>query len=281
MPPVAARLPGDRLHLQHGPIDLVIGADGPGREAAFSAAARRFAPLLDELVAELPLLRSPAGGVRPVGPVAIRMADAVQTHCRRHFVTPMAAVAGAVADEVLASMVASGGLMRAYVNDGGDIAIHLAPGQAYRSGVAGLDATALGAVTIRAGDGIGGIATAGRGGRSQSFGIADSVTVLAATAAAADTAATLVANSVDLPGHPAVSRTPARLLQPDSDLGDRPVTVSVGPLSSDETAAALERGLAEARAMQAAGLIAGAALFLRGATRVLAPVPKTEALCHA
>ena len=97
MPPVAARLPGDRLHLQHGPIDLVIGADGPGREAAFSAAARRFAPLLDELVAELPLLRSPAGGVRPVGPVAIRMADAVQTHCRRHFVTPMAAVAGAAA----------------------------------------------------------------------------------------------------------------------------------------------------------------------------------------
>ncbi|MCB2140081.1 MAG: UPF0280 family protein, partial [Rhodobacteraceae bacterium] len=207
MPAVAARLPGDRLHLQHGPIDLVIGADGPGREAAFAAAARRFAPLLDELVAELPLLRSPAGGVRPVGPVAIRMADAVQTHCRRHFVTPMAAVAGAVADEVLASMVASGGLMRAYVNDGGDIAIHLAPGQAYRSGVAGLDATALGAVTIRAGDGIGGIATSGRGGRSQSFGIADSVTVLAATAAAADAAATLVANSVDLPGHPAVSRT--------------------------------------------------------------------------
>ncbi len=123
--------------------------------------------------------------------------------------------------------------------------------------------------------------TSSRGGRNKSFGIADSVTVLAATAAAADAAATLVANSVDLPGHPAVSRTPARLLQPDSDLGDRPVTVSVGPLSSDETAAALERGLAEARAMQAAGLIAGAALFLRGAARVLAPVPKTEALCHA
>jgi ApbE superfamily uncharacterized protein (UPF0280 family) len=41
-----------------------------------------------------------------------------------HF-TPMAAVAGAVADEMLAAMVAGRTLTKAYVNDGGDIAVHL------------------------------------------------------------------------------------------------------------------------------------------------------------
>ncbi|MCV2868005.1 UPF0280 family protein [Defluviimonas sp. WL0002] len=281
MPATAARLPGNRLHLQHGPIDLVIGADGPGREAAFDAAVRRFAPLLDELVAELPLLRRPWGGPSPQGPVARRMACAVAPHARRAFITPMAAVAGAVADEVLSAMVLSGGLARAMVNNGGDIAIHLSPSQSYRAAMAGVDAAVLGTLDIRDGDGIGGIATSGRGGRSLSLGIAQSVTVLASCAAAADAAATLIANAVDLPGHPAITRAPARDLQPDSDLGDRPVTVHVGPLGADETAAALDRGLAEASAMRAAGLIAGAALFLNGAARVMAPAPETETLAHA
>ncbi|MCV2865617.1 UPF0280 family protein [Defluviimonas sp. WL0075] len=281
MPATAARLPGNRLHLQHGPIDLILGADGPGREAAFAAATRRFAPLLDELVAELPLLRQPPGATRPSGPVARRMDAAVRPHSGRHFITPMAAVAGAVADEVLAAMVAAGDLSRAYVNDGGDIALHLESGQVYRAGMAGLDTEALGAVDIRADSGIRGIATSGRGGRSLSLGIADSVTALAATAAAADAAATLIANAVNLTDHPAITRRPARALDPDSDLGDRPVTVAVGTLSAAEIATALDRGLAEAAAMQAAGLIAGAALFLNRASRVLAPTPETEALAHA
>ena len=47
-----------------------------------------------------------------------------------------------------------------------------------------------------------GIATSGWRGRSFSLGIADAVTVLAATAAEADAAATMIANAVDLPGHP-------------------------------------------------------------------------------
>ena len=49
-----------------------------------------------------------------------------------------------------------------------------------------------------------GIATSGWRGRSFSLGIADAVTVLAATAAEADAAATVIANAVDLPGHPAI-----------------------------------------------------------------------------
>ena len=66
-----------------------------------------------------------------------------------------------------------------------------------------------------------GVATSGWRGRSFSLGIADAVTVLAATAAAADAAATIIANAVDLPGHPAIARRPASELEDDSDLGDR------------------------------------------------------------
>jgi uncharacterized protein len=101
-------------------------------------------------------------------------------------------------------------------------------------------------------------------GRSFSLGIADAVTVLARTASQADAAATIIANVVDLPGHPAIVRCPAHDLQPDTDLGARLVTRGVGELSAGEIEAALESGAACARKLLAAGLIDGAALRLLG-----------------
>ena len=100
--PQARLLPdGRRLHLQHGPIDLVVEAWGSrGAVAgAYAAAARRFETVLDELCGELPLLRQPArpGVWRCEGRVARRMEAAVLPHAARGFITPMAAVAGAVA----------------------------------------------------------------------------------------------------------------------------------------------------------------------------------------
>ena len=271
MPPVAAILPGDRLHLQHGPIDLVIGADG-ARDVAFRAAARRFETVLDGLVAELPLLRR-AVGETPAGAVAQRMHKACTSHADAGaFVTPMAAVAGSVADEVLAAMVVAAPLTRAYVNNGGDIALHLAPGQRFRIGLAGLDGAGLGQVAITADSPVRGIATSGAGGRSLSLGIADSVTVLAADAAAADVAATLIANAVDLPGHPAIHRVPARDLQDGSDLGARLVVTGVGALHAAEVNRALERGVLVADQMRQRGQIASAALMLRGQVRVVGDI---------
>nr|WP_245398619.1 UPF0280 family protein [Oceaniglobus trochenteri] len=266
-------MPGDRLHLQHGPIDLVIGADG-ARAAAFSAAEARFASVLEELVEELPLLRSPVGAV-PRRPIARTMHAACWPH-RAVFVTPMAAVAGAVADTVLAAMVAGGGLTRAYVNNGGDIAICLndldnddrkAP--AFTLAMRSLDNRDLGRITLTATDTARGIATSGRGGRSLTMGIADQVTVLARTAAMADVAATLIANAVDLPGHPAITRQPANALSPDSDLGARPVVTHRGPISPRDRETALSRGAALARDMARRGLVDAAALFLDGQTRIV------------
>jgi ApbE superfamily uncharacterized protein (UPF0280 family) len=191
----------------------------------------------------------------------------------------MAAVAGAVADEILACMAGEAPLRRAYVNNGGDIALHLAPGESFSVGLIDRpDRPSLfGRTRIRAEDGVRGIATSGWRGRSFSLGIADAVTILARTAADADAAATAVANAVDLPGHPGIVREPACDLQPDSDLGARPVTRAVGRLSAIEIDEALERGAAAAERLAAAGLIGAAALHLQGVTRTagLAPTPSS------
>lgn len=264
----AALLPDGRLHLQHGPIDLIIEAFGERDEveAAYRQAVDRFGDILPALVRELPILRRPVGEAYPLlqGPVARRMAEAVWPH-RAVFITPMAAVAGAVADEMLQALLAGRTLDKAYVNDGGDIAIHLSPGHSLR---AGIFAQALdGAVTFTHDQPVRGIATSGRGGRSFSLGIADSATVLARSAAAADAAATLIANAVDI-DHPAIERRPACELDPDSDLGDLPVTVAVGELPPEAIDEALNRGLAEARRLRRLGLIDSAALSLLGHWRL-------------
>jgi ApbE superfamily uncharacterized protein (UPF0280 family) len=114
-----------------------------------------------------------------------------------------------------------------------------------------------------------GIATSGWRGRSFSLGIADAVTVLADRAAMADAAATVIANAVDLPGHPTIVRVPARDLAPDSDLGDRLVTQGVSELSKCDIAAALDAGVAVAQSLMSEGLIRSAALNLCGETNIL------------
>ncbi|MGX5802972.1 UPF0280 family protein [Bradyrhizobium sp. Arg314] len=267
---------GKRLHLNHGPIDLIVEAFGSADEcrAAYAQAVARFQTILIELVKELPELRLPAFFLAPrafAGSTARRMEAAVMplAEC---FITPMAAVAGSVADEILSSLVAGRRLDRAYVNNGGDSALHLCKGQSMTSAIAGTGHGMANRVTIRAEDGVRGIATSGWRGRSFSLGIADAVTVLAPTGAEADAAATLIANAVDLPGHPAIARVSARDLAPDSDLGEMPVTQGVGALAAGEVARALDNGLAVAEDFRRRGLIAASALFLGGQTRICGSV---------
>jgi uncharacterized protein len=275
LPQIALLSDGKRLHLQDGPIDLIIEANGLGAEvsAAHEAAISRFTGLLDELCAELGELRQAADPKRCLlkGIVARRMHAAVAPFAADHFITPMAAVAGSVAEEILAAMVTAATLDRAYVNNGGDIALHLAQGQHFNIGL--IDRPDRGGVmratTIESSDTSRGVATSGRHGRSFSLGIADAVTVLARTASQADAAATIIANAVDLPGHPGIVRCPARDLQPDSDLGPRLVTREVGQLSHPDIESAIEAGAISARVLLAKGLIEAAALRLHGETVVV------------
>jgi uncharacterized protein len=273
-PPQQRRLADGRLHLNDGPIDLIIEAFGETSavEEAYDAAWGRFATVLDELCSELPLLRAdPRGAEAPQGSVARRMAAAVAPFRSRRFLTPMAAVAGAVAEEVLEVMTAGRQLARAYVNDGGDIALHLAPGETFSIGMVDRPdlPSLVGRATIGGGDRVRGVATSGWRGRSFSLGVADAVTVLATSASLADAAATLIANAVDLPGHTAIRRAPAYDLDPQSDLGGRRVTVAVGPLTPGETELALAAGAAEAELWRDLGLIEAAALRLGERTRLV------------
>ncbi|MFY0613354.1 MAG: UPF0280 family protein [Hyphomicrobiaceae bacterium] len=266
---------GKRLHLHHGPIDLIVEAWGDRQEIAkaYQQAQRAFSSVLTELVDELPLLRTPAEQRRleATGSVARMMTDAVDAFVHpmisARFVTPMAAVAGAVAEHVLACATEGRALSRAYVNNGGDIALFVARGE-FR--IAIVDHRGRpGTVTVSAQDAVRGVATSGWRGRSQSLGIADAVTVLARSPAIADVAATLVGNAVDLPGSAKISRRSAEDIRSDSDLGARLVTIGVGELSDGERSSALDRGEVAAQEMLDAGVIEAVFLCLQGDARTV------------
>jgi len=264
-----------RLHLQHGPIDLIIQAEGSEQEIqrAYQQATRSFKRILSELSSQLSLLRAPFcddNSAALVGPVAKRMVIAVRPY-RRFNVTPMIAVAGAVADYVLSCMTEGRTLRRVQVNNGGDIAIHLNKNVDFKIGIcADPNSTKhTDVITIRGSSLIRGVATSGWQGRSHSLGIANAVTVLAQTASQADVAASLIANSVDLPGCSKVIRQPADQLDPQSDLGDRLVTVHVKTLNQSEKLTALINAEKRAKNLISEGLISSCYINIQGLVLVI------------
>ncbi len=263
---------GRRLHLSDGPIDLIVAAWGEADQiaAAYQGARVCMEDLLDLLCKDLPVLRGHASGPA-LSRTGRRMQEAVAPFAKERLLTPMAAVAGAVAEEVLGAMTSTARLSRAYVNNGGDIAFYLAPGERFVLGAVDRpDRPALfSAATIASADRVRGVATSGWRGRSFSLGIADAVTVLAARAADADAAATIIANEVNLRRSDAITRVKASDIDPNSDLGERLVTRSVPKLSEADIAKALVGGAAMAQCLLRSGQIIAAALHLQGTTQVI------------
>ena len=266
-----------------------LGPAGPVAVAeAHEHAWARFVPLLSELMDEWPLLRLPVQAGHPCplhGGVARRMWQACLPWAAQQFITPMAAVAGSVAQELIRSYDRSG-VARAWVNNGGDIALHLTPGQSARVGLyadlARLQAHECmqglsldGAFDVTHTMAVRGVATSGWRGRSFSFGIADSVTVLAATAAQADAAASMIANAVNV-AHAGIVRQSAQTLRDLTDLGDLAVTVDVPHLPVELVQQALQAGLQCARKCQAEGWLSGAVLVCQGQSLTL-PIPSMTA----
>ena len=270
----------NRLHLQHGPIDIIAHVDAPEevRKRLYSTASHRFSTVLEELVAEMDLLKQPwsADLPDPKGGIAQKMCFAVRGS--DIFVTPMAAVAGAVADEVLEAMLYEAKnpdpcleeIQRMYVNNGGDIAFWLNAGESFSIGV--VDNPGIPELNARVSlayeSPVRGIATSGWRGRSQSLGIADAVTVLAGSAATADAAATLIANDVNV-YYPGILKRPASEVKDESDLGMLPVTVDVPPLPVDQISEALKRGAQTAGNFIRTGKIEAAYLSLQKQTLVV------------
>ena len=270
----------NRLHLQHGPIDLILHVDASEeiRKRLYSTAKKRFSTVLQELVVEMDLLKQPwsADLPDPKGGIAQKMCFAVRGS--DIFVTPMAAVAGAVADEVLEAMLYEAKnpdpcleeIQRMYVNNGGDIAFWLNAGESFSIGV--VDNPGIpelnAKVSLANESPVRGIATSGWRGRSQSLGIADAVTVLAGSAAIADAAATLIANDVNV-DYPGILKRPASEVKDESDLGMLPVTVDVPPLPVDQISEALKRGAQTAGNFIRTGKIEAAYLSLQKQTLVV------------
>ena len=280
MGPTSHKLSQGRRHFQHGPIDVIAYAEGePSSVAqAHEAAWQRFEQILSELVDELAELRKPVGGAATLkGPIAQSMWQACKDCLIEAdvgaFLTPMAAVAGSVAQDLSACYQTSG-IRRAWVNNGGDIALHLTEDTAVSIGLfadlARLDTQQLktgiqtdAVFEVKYGIGISGVATSGWRGRSFSLGIADSVTVFAASASQADAAATMIANAVNL-SDARIVRQPASAIKDDSDLGQQLVTVSVPKLRQDEIYEALEAGLKKAHTLKQNGLICSSVLSCQG-----------------
>lgn len=274
MQPQRQQLLDGRWHFHYGPIDLIINADGDANaiERALSACWLRFAQILPELVEELSVLRQPLRQVHwMASPVARRMVRACWPH-RSQFITPMAAVAGAVADELIGFLNAEPAIRRASINNGGDIALHLQAGQVYTVGMVSesdtIKAEPQGSFVIDASMPIRGVATSGWRGRSMSLGIADSVTVLAECAASADAAATMIANAVNVQ-HVAIQRAPANTLKDDTDLGDLLVTTAVDRLPAVLVAQALDDGASYAQRLRGDSVIFAAVLTLQGQCRLV------------
>ena len=270
----------NRLHLQQGPIDIIAHVDAPEevRKRLYSTASHRFSTVLDELVAELDLLKQPTSAdlPDPKGGIAQKMCFAVRGS--NIFVTPMAAVAGAVAEEILEAMLFEvknqdpclEEIQRMYVNNGGDIAFWLNAGESFSIGV--VDNPGIPELNARVSlayeSPVRGIATSGWRGRSLSLGIADAVTVLAGSAATADAAATLIANDVNV-DYPGILKRPASEVKDESDLGMLPVTVDVPPLPVDQISEALKRGAQTAGNFIWTGKIEAAYLSLQKQTLVV------------
>lgn len=260
-------LSDERVFLNYGPMQMVLAASSKKTKLTekLQDAAGYAITVLEELAKVLNLAKD----IKTVNypnlselPLPLRlMVEAVQA-TEDETLTPMAAVAGTFSD-LVADWLVERKATKVIINNGGDIAVRLLDGEVTKVGLT----PSIGApsfthvVSLSSGDGIGGIATSGLGGRSFTKGIASSVTVLAKTARVADSCATLIANHcyADDPG---IVRMPAEMLDPNTDIPGHMVTVKVENLKAETKRQALANALVKAEELRARGVIQGAAIFV-------------------
>ena len=192
-------LAGGGVMVECGPMRLVIRA-WVGRVPQPQAAARaaeEAVTFLERLARVRPLL---GGGwherlPRLREPLALKMAASVAA-VGDEDLTPMAAVAGTIADAV-ADFLVDRGQTRVIVENGGDVAVRIGDGEAVTVGIRPEVGEARMAQVIALGPerASWGVATSGLGGRSLTRGVVSAAMVVAGDAARADAAATAVANA--------------------------------------------------------------------------------------
>lgn len=260
-------LPGGRVLAESGPMRLVISAS-IGKvvqtKTALSAAEESFG-FLERVARHRKFLGRQFLDTREqiTDPLVLKMIDSV-LEIGDEDLTPMAAVAGTLADEV-ADFLFERGMTKVVVDNGGDVAIRadredpitvgIRPDVNDRavSYVLGLDPD------LRSH----GVATSGLGGRSLTRGIASAATVVARTASLADAAATAVANASFLEDEQ-VFRRPAGEMDPYTDIAGLDVTVKVGPLPEEKKSRALSQSIRKAEDLVQRRVIYGAFVAVQG-----------------
>jgi len=261
------------IKLDYGPMQMTLQAECQGTpltEVAQNGAERAIA-ILRELADYKQIAVLPQCKLKNLDslPLILQTMITAVRQSGDDTLTPMAAVAGSIAG-LTADFIAANGATKVIVNNGGDLAIRLSDDETTTVGIApAIGSAYTHTIRLRAGDGIGGIATSGLGGRSFTKGIASAAVVAAATAGLADACATSLANSTYIP-HQNIKVTFAEQLDPDTDIAGHQVVTEVGPLPPEILQQALYAGWEKANGWFNSGQIIGAALFV-GTLGVLVP----------
>jgi ApbE superfamily uncharacterized protein (UPF0280 family) len=270
-----------KVALDFGPTQMNIHVFGIDAGTGVAAEAARYAAgLVTELAEFKKFAARPQSEITALDglPAVLRQMIGAVRLSGDTDLTPMAAVAGTVAD-MTADWLFARGIPKIIVNNGGDIAIRLSGEQRAAVGIApalGMQPTHV--LHIGAADGIGGVTTSGLGGRSFTKGIATAATVAAKTASIADACATSIGNAVFSP-HPSIRMVRAEEADPLTDLVGHWVVREVGELPPETAQAALENGWQRAKGFWDKGIIKGCVIFI-GLMGVMLPEGLATPLPH-
>lgn len=204
-----------------GPTTLTVNVERDGKPNAFDKT--RLVEHVKEILADirgcLPVLKQKAYKIRRttyLPMVARRMVDAVKA-VDETSLTPMAAVAGAVAEQLKECLIGEG-LEFLSVNNGGDIAIVNKRSKPVTIRIGDIERSCSTPYILKIGELIDfGVATSGFGGRSFTLGLADIVSVVASSAPLADAAATHIGNSTNFDAASVVRRKAVQI-DPSTDI---------------------------------------------------------------
>jgi len=260
---------GGSVTVECGPMRLVIDArigkvPQPQQAVRAGDEAVRF---LEAVARSRPFLGRNYRGLMPhiTEPLALKMVASVKAAGDEHL-TPMAAVAGTIADAV-ADFLFERGMTRVLVDNGGDVAVRCSDGEPVAVGIRpNVESKRIAHVMALGPERTAwGIATSGLGGRSLTRGVLDAATIVAAGASLADAAATAVANASYV-AHSAVVRKPAEEIDPFTDIAGLEVTLNVGPLPEEKKHQALDHAIRRAEKLIGNGIILGAFVACQGRT---------------
>jgi len=259
-------LDGGRILAESGPMRLIIDArlgQMPQRGSCIRAAEEAFRLLESVAHHRLRLSRFysaiPSDLDNRIVEKMIRSVLAVDEN-----MTPMAAVAGSIADGV-AAFLRQRGMTRVIVNNGGDIAIRTSQGESVNVGVRpDLSHDVINHVITLGDERVSwGVATSGLEGRSLTRGVASAATAIAGSASMADAAATSIANASYIEDESVIQKL-AGELDAQTDIPGIAVTIQAGPFSDENKELALSRAMMRADALIEKKMIFGAYVVVDG-----------------